>query len=436
MGLAGEFLKDNFVRELFAHLKLRAGVRLWDLIDSFQLPDNHDTRELDAAGYVRRPLPHSPNRYVHDGGIFPPIVLREHGGRSLYLKVESVPDFLATWPTPMARTISGSPLAATRKAAISWSEAGVVLVIERHGYQDFDVPAPDPALAVRVLEHFEHFRFRKRFFDHETDGFTEAHHLVDNAVGAIGRDRACDLFFAAEREYWQHRNHAAEVQKARQDRLGIGWANHDHHTYRSSREHFAPMIAVFEKLGFKCRERFYAGHQSGWGAQVLEQPVAGIVIFADVDLSPDELKGDFAHDGLAPRDTLGTVGLWCALHGEAFLEAGMHHLECQFDFDALKNQLEQQENVKVMKPFTNFPYLRQAFTEGEVWPVRPERIDRLLKAGRITADQAKQFRENGVLGSHLENLERNQGFKGFNQTGVSEIIARTDPRAQVAAAQH
>ena len=32
------------------------------------------------------------------------------------------------------------------------------------------------------------------------------------------------------------------------------------------------------------------------------------------------------------------------------------------------------------------------------------------------------------LGSHLEILERNDGFKGFNQTGVSEIILKTDPR--------
>ena len=46
----------------------------------------------------------------------------------------------------------------------------------------------------------------------------------------------------------------------------------------------------------------------------------------------------------------------------------------------------------------------------------------------ITPEQAKQFREQGAIGSHLENLERNEGFKGFNQTGVSEIIAATDPR--------
>ena len=125
------------------------------------------------------------------------------------------------------------------------------------------------------------------------------------AIEDLGVDRACDLFFAAEREYWQRRNRAAQVQKARQDRLGIGWANHDHHTYRSSREHFARLISVFEKLGFHCRERFYAGRQAGWGAQVLEQPNAGIVIFADVDLSPDELLIDFAHEPLPEREQLG-----------------------------------------------------------------------------------------------------------------------------------
>ncbi len=38
------------------------------------------------------------------------------------------------------------------------------------------------------------------------------------------------------------------------------------------------------------------------------------------------------------------------------------------------------------------------------------------------------FRMDGAIGSHLENLERNDGFKGFNQQAVSDIIARTDPR--------
>jgi hypothetical protein len=194
-------------------------------------------------------------------------------------------------------------------------------------------------------------------------------------------------------------------------------------------------MAVCEKLGLRCRERFYAGAEAGWGAQVLEQPVTGIVVFADVDLSPDELFQDFAHDPLPPRQQLGTVGLWCALHGESFLGAGMHHLECQFDFESLKRQMEADAGIKVMKPFTDFPYLRQAFTEGERWPVAEERLQAVLAAGQITAEQAEKIRREGAIGSHLENLERNEGFKGFNQKGVSEIIAKTDPRKQLSSAR-
>jgi hypothetical protein len=106
----------------------------------------------------------------------------------------------------------------------------------------------------------------------------------------------------------------------------------------------------------------------------------------------------------------------------------MHHLEAMFDWHALVEQLEREGGVKTMAPFTTFPYLRQAFTQGERWPVDARRIDLALSRGHITPAQAENFRAFGAVGSHLENLERNDGFKGFNQTGVSQIIAKTDPR--------
>lgn len=108
-------------------------------------------------------------------------------------------------------------------------------------------------------------------------------------------------------------------------------------------------------------------------------------------------------------------------------EAGMHHLECQFDFDAARVQLAASGSVS-MKPFTDFPFLRQCFTEGERWPVASGRLQQLVADGLITADQAVEFARNGALGSHLEILERNDGYRGFNQTGITEIINRTDPR--------
>jgi hypothetical protein len=242
-----------------------------------------------------------------------------------------------------------------------------------------------------------------------------------------------DRVDAVEREYWTRRNRAAQVQKARQDALGLGWGNHDHHTYRCSRRHFARLIALLEKLGLVCRERFYAGREAGWGAQVLEQPESGGVVFADVDLTAAEVDGDFAHQGLSPRGHFGTVGLWCLLHGEAFLQPGMHHLECRFDFHSVRGQLER-SGVRVMQPFTDLPYLKQAFTEGEPWPVDTRRLEAAVAAGAIDAAAAAQFRRDGALGSHLEILHRDEGYKGFNRSGINDIIRDTDPRRCVAGA--
>src|SRR5262249_60980370 len=112
------------------------------------------------------------------------------------------------------------------------------------------------------------------------------------------------------------------------------------------------------------------------------------VVFADVDLSPEEVSGDFARSGLPSRNSRGTIGLWCQLHGEALLQAGMHHLEAQFDFEAARAQLRRQ-GVMTMAPFTEFPHLRQVFSQGETWIVEPHRLGapkaRALLAGDPSA---------------------------------------------------
>ena len=417
--------------ELEMQMRDQTGTRLADWVDSIHVPASAFPRENAAAAGFKAD---STGRvWVHAGGVFPSLVIANAPATKVWLKVESAADFLAAWaiahpaaPSPM---INGHPGSRLRTACVARQEQAQLWIVERHGCRSFALPDDKPARILAAAECWESFARRRRAFGDDSQGFSELHRLIDSALGRLDMDVdwTADLFFASERAYWQRRNQAAQIQKHRQDRLGLGWANHDHHTYRSSRQQFAALIGVFEKLGCQCRERFYAGSEAGWGAQVLEQPRAGIVIFADVDLSPDELAGDFAHDGLSDRRQLGTVGLWCALHGQAILQAGMHHLECQFDFDSLKKQLER-EGLKVMKPFTDLQYLKQAFTEGEIWPVDPLRVQRLLDAGTITAPQAAQFLDQGALGSHLENLQRDQGFKGFNQQGVSDIIARTDPR--------
>jgi hypothetical protein len=69
-----------------------------------------------------------------------------------------------------------------------------------------------------------------------------------------------------------------------------------------------------------------------------------------------------------------------------------------------------------------------AETEGEIWPVDGSRIDGAVADGAISLEEADRFRREGALGSHLEILQREDGYKGFNQAGINEIIRDTDPR--------
>lgn len=419
--------------KLAEQMKSAAGSRFIDWVDHVRIPHlmAHDLglagRMIDA-GFNRVAMPGCEDCFINERGIFPNLLLSHERKLMVAIKVDSVADFMGVWQVPMTNVVLGEPGAPMRMAQAFVSDDAELWVIERHGYRGYEIEAFDPKKAIAAMRHLENLCRRPRKGEDEIANYRGAMAIIDAAIKDIGRDWTCDLFFEAERRYWQRRNRAAQVQKARQDKLGLGWANHDHHTYRSSRENYTHLIAVLEKLGFHCRERFYAGAEAGWGAQVLEQPVAGITIFADVDMSAEELMGDFAHAGLPPREKLGTIGLWCALHGEAFLQAGMHHLECMFDWHALKAQLESEAHIKTMDPFTTFPYLRQAFTEGERWAVEPRRVEALLAKHQITKKQADEFLKRGAVGSHLENLERNDGFKGFNQHGVSQIISKTDPR--------
>ncbi|MCC6426521.1 MAG: hypothetical protein IT435_06845 [Phycisphaerales bacterium] len=447
----GQALINDLVAEFIsrcpaaAELKTRmtkdSGTRFVDWIDHITLSRTTEdiADRLADAGFERRPHPGAPDCYVNEKGIFPAIVLWDLPIMRIAIKVMSVADFLFAQHIPAADHIHGTPGSQLRMVCAFHGNNAELWGVERHGTRSFQPSSASPsspstplefAKSISAAHHLELLRSRRRDFATDAQGFAEINRLVDRAIADLGRDWACDLFFESERNYWQSRNHAGQFQYARQQALGLGWANHDHHTYRSSRHCYKDMIAVLEKLGFHCRERFYAGAEAGWGAQVLEQSVTGITIFADVDMSPEELLGDFAHEGLPPRDQLGTIGLWCALHGEAILQAGMHHLECQFDWYALRDQMHDIADIRTMDPFTTFPYLRQAFTQGEHWRVAEKRIEMLLARHQITPAQAEDFRRHGALGSHLENLERNDGFKGFNQHGVSQIIAKTDPRRQ------
>lgn len=430
------------VRALAADLLARTGSRLADWADHVVLANGDTPRgQLVDLGFEREEVAAEPGDlvYYHPGAIFPRIVLRDGTGAApgevlaTAIQVEEISDFLMT--QHVTAPIEGSLLSPYRRATI-WQENGrELLAVERRGHGGFVPTQMPPDYTQCYLRAFELWATRPRLFADARAGMDHALSLARSLVSNLGTDTAAWVAFQVEREYWQRRNRAGQLQKGWQDSLGLGWANHDHHTFRSSRDTFPTLIELLETFGFRARERFYAGAEAGWGAQVMEQPVCRFAVFADVDLSPDEVEGDFAHRALPSRQDLGTTGLWCALHGEAMLGAGMHHLACRFDFETATDHLAQ-GGIKMMMPFSDFPYLRQAFTQGERWKVDPDRLDRLVAASnQIDGAQRAQFLEQGAIGSHLENIQRGEGFKGFNQQRISDIIRRTDPREGLSAEQ-
>ena len=447
------FLAQNgFARQLAARMRTETGTDFFEWVDHLVLSPDDETPLL-KAGFVRSPKTETPRGEVvleHPRVTLPRVLLRDRNpplappkrgtGKSeqnpsvVAIKPEFVADFIARNPplTPPRRgtvELEGEPRSRFRRVVVVEKNGSRLEAVERRGYRGF-VPAPlKRGELAALLKAKELFATRRRRFENDAAGCKVAAKILTEALKLVDRDVACHLFFEVERAYWESRNRAARVQKFRQNTLGLGWGNHDHHTFRCSRAHFADFNRFLDRLGFEKRERFYAGAEAGWGAQVSEQPVTNIVIFADVDLTSEETAFDFSVKELPPTPALGTVGLWCGLHGESFLEAGMHHLEARFEFDALREQLQSQ-GVITMNPFSDFEFLRQAFTEGERWPVRRERAEHLASAGLITREQRDQFIRDGAIGSHLENLQRHGGFKGFNQKAVSAIISATDPRKQ------
>ena len=421
--------RNAFARNLSARMRDETGTLILDWTDHLLLPAS-DEKQLREVGFVDDSLGETQDRHKalwHPEAMLPRVLLAQSNAKyplALAIRPEFVAEFAGAHG--VTNKMDGAPFSRFRKMLVNEENGTQLFAIERRGYRGYVAKDVDlkSYLAAREL-----CQTRKRIWDDDTKGFAHAHEVIGKIVDLVGKDLACHLFFDEERIFWAKRNRAGAEQKRRQDSLGLGWANHDHHTFRSSREFFVDLMRALETLGFERRERYYAGAEAGWGAQVLEQPIEGVVVFADVDLTPEETEIDFSRKKLAPGKSLGTVGLWCGLHGESFLSAGMHHLECRFDHALLRDQFAK-IGINTMKPFSDFPFLKQAFTEGERWRVPANRLAKLRASNLITEEQFQKFSSEGAIGSHLENLQRKGGFKGFNQHAVSLIIAETDPRKQ------
>ena len=402
--------------------------RLLDWVDHILVQDSKQIKErLNNVGFVKQPGTRYEALY-HPGALLPRIVLtRQSSGmdQGVAVRVENIGDFLQT--NGYRAGIEGGPLAPYRRAVVGTEGRVGMMVVERRGTMDYDPVSLSDVHLRNYLEGMEAWQKRPRDGNNEDEIFREIFRIADRLVSQLGMDTAASIICQCERAYWMSHNFAARVQRGRHETLGLGWANHDHYTFRSSRRNFFRLVDLFTRLGFQNRERFYAGAEAGWGAQVMENAVAGLVLFLDVDLAPEEVTTEFSREELKDVNQLGTVGLWCALHGDSILQAGMHHFAARYDFERLIADLARL-SVGYMAPFSNFPYFKQAFSVAERWVANPVRVEKLIRDKSITIEQGERFLNQGAVGSHLENIERREGYKGFNRKNVSAIIQQTDPR--------
>lgn len=399
---------------------------LLDWVDHLVLPDSkHIRKRLTDIGFVVRPLADQ-TVWHHPGAQLPRAVLTNGKVPSgLALCVENLGDFLQA--NGFRGEIEGEPFSPYRRARWDDGQGVALLAVERRGSSDLSLTGQPEGRLAAYLSAMELWQTRPRKGDDEDRLWEDLCRRVAKMVALLGFDVAAHLVCQGERQYWLSRNFAGRLQQGRQATLGLGWGNHDHYTFRSSRRHFSRLVKLFSGLGFLNRERFYAGDEAGWGAQVMENPTAGLTLFLDVDLAPEEVLTDFSQEDLPERKELGTVGLWCALHGDSILGGGMHHLAASFDFDRLVTDLIPY-GVEYMAPFSDFTYLRQAFSAAERWSVDPARVEKLVRDKVVSSEQGDKFLAKGAVGSHLENIQRRDGYKGFNKKNVSAIIRRTDPR--------
>jgi len=427
--LNGLLSRNSAAERVAFEIQQRTSTSIFDWVDHLTLPaEKVDTDELVKMGFEeQKKISDADVVFRVQGSTLFPLILKSDRGSEVALAVEDVENFRKI--IGKEKGIQGLPNSNLRELTLSSENDLAFSILERRGSSSYMIENSDDIDS--YVEALNVLGSRERRFASDEEGILETEKLLKTFESKLSKPRLADAFFRTERRYWESRNQAAKVQKNRQDKVGVGWGNVDHHTFRSSRQNFATLVRIFEYLGLKPRERFHAGAQAGWGAQIIEDSDGRNVVFADVDLSAEEKEADFAHRGLEPRQELGTVGLWVGLHGESLLEAGMHHLAARFRFDNVREDLKAM-GVGMMKPFSNFPFLKQAFTETEKWQVQNERLALLLRKHNLSREQASTFVREGAVASHLENIQRGQGFKGFNQNSVSAIIKWTNPLAQEA----
>jgi hypothetical protein len=330
---------NSAARKLAGRMREETGTDFYDWMDHLALGPE-DEQALRDLGFVPELAQTSNGATV----LKPPWVTRlrvvvEEGMKPqagvIALRAERVADFVSAHG--LAGRIEGEPYARLRRVVVSEENGARLEAVERNGYRGFMIVPLHIADLKGIIRAKDLWRTRPRHGVTAGEGFEAANRLLDRILSSVGPDLVCQSFFENERRYWEARNLAGHFQKCRQDRLGLGWGNHVSHSFHCSREHVSDFLKILSRLGFEMNGRIVpAGSEPGRATQLCLQPNLGILVYANVDLRPEERNVDLLMTELPPISPAGEAGRWTELHGESFLEGGMHHMEARFNLEWLR----------------------------------------------------------------------------------------------------
>ncbi len=398
--LVASALSGNaFAAELARRMEDETSTRFVDWVDHLVLTETDGlTAELEAVGYRREwqgnyavnvPV------FGHEGGLFPRLAVASGTGpevREVAIKVESVADFSRAHD--LGLEIVGYAMGPYRVGRVPGAE---------------DEPGGGRAAGLSGLRAVPE-RPRPRGADGAADGPGRAWRPATSGTGGSVGSTTTRRVSTRPRRPWSGSSSFAEARRTWRATSSSRWSGTTgsrgtgrrrcRKGGRTGSGSAGRTTTTTPSAARGGSSRGSSGSSSGWGSSSASAstpgrtPAGGRRCWSTRSRGssssptstwpPRRSTTDFAHQALPDLPRPNTVGLWVGLHGESMLEAGMHHLEAQFDFDALRDDLQTEAGIVTMKPFSDFPFLRQAFTAGRALagrpstggPLAPEGLDR------------------------------------------------------------
>src|SRR5262249_36458794 len=219
--------RNTFAANLAKRMRAQTGTLIIDWVDHLVLSEGAEPT-LRKVGFANDPLGQTStptqSTFWHSEAMLPRAILdrtlpKTAQPQALAIRVESLSDFMAAHR--ITGEPEGGPRSRFRRLLVSSENQTRFEAVERRGYRGCVPENVRPEQTDVVLKAHELWKTRQRIFADDTEGFRHAHAVLDRVIALVGRDLACHVVFAEERAYWEQRNRAAQIQKRRQDKLGL-----------------------------------------------------------------------------------------------------------------------------------------------------------------------------------------------------------------------